>query len=95
MESRNNVQRARDKSIQCPEENSKFGVLFMAVIAQKVRKNICAVIGADANLMNSALLRRLQNSVLAASVTNLPTPRKFESAAHMPDGTCRYLLQTG
>ncbi len=52
-----------------------------------MRDAICADIGADVNLMDEQLLRRIQESGADLSVTEIKPPRRFVmAAADTPSG---------
>lgn len=77
------IKRAALPSSKAPDSS----IIFSATFANKVRTTVCADIGADASLMDTALLDTIQRAGIDALVEKLTPPRTFNMAASNSDGS--------
>jgi len=64
----------------------KSGVLFSATFGRKLRRTICADIGADANIIGDAMLTDFKKAGVDFTVEDLPVKSVFDMAASLPNG---------
>jgi len=72
------------------EKNDKYeqsSVIFSTTFGNKVRTTVCADIGAAASIMDSVMLRKLENANVDFKIEKLDPPRSFNMAANNPDGS--------
>ena len=92
MKKKNDAKRTTDSNNDAPKS-----VIFTATFGERHRATICADTCSDDNILDRYMLQAFKKAGVEHTVEELPRPRTFNMAAHLPNGkpaplTCRQVV---